>query len=414
MILNVRFRSIVMSNRRLNVGLVGGAGGFFATPHSKAIHLDGTRRITSVALSSDPGRAMQAADNWPYPVKGYVSYDIMIRQQAEIWPPGQTGHLDYIVIVTPNHAHFDPAMKAIKAGIPVFCEKPLCMNSREARALAKAVHKKGIPFAVAYTYLGHWMTRLAAFIVQSGLIGQVRWVDSSYLQEWLATSLETTAEGTGGKKQATWRTDPARAGLSGCGGDIVGTHAYRQVCYITGLHAESVKANLKAFVSGRKIDDHFTAYCYFNNGAEGLIRGSQIEHGHKNHLRTVIVGTKGSIEWDQEDAEKLHVFLPGQPERVYTRGAVNPGDGFLPKKMPLWLMNDVTLPPGHGEDFHDALARLHRGFEADVRKWGEGYKTRYSGFNWGYATVDDAAEDISFIEACVASSKKDGRRVLVR
>ena len=49
----------------------GGGGAFIANPHQKAIHFDGTRRVTSVALHPDPEIAMNEANNWPYPVKGY-------------------------------------------------------------------------------------------------------------------------------------------------------------------------------------------------------------------------------------------------------------------------------------------------------------------------------------------------------
>ncbi len=70
--------------------------------------------------------------------------------------------IDYALIVTPNHVHFDPAMKCIKAGIPVFCEKPLTVTLEESDQLVKAVKEAKIPFGVAHTYLGHWTTRFRA------------------------------------------------------------------------------------------------------------------------------------------------------------------------------------------------------------------------------------------------------------
>ncbi len=159
-----------MAKRPLNVGLVGGGkGAFIVQPHQKAIHFDGTRRVVAAALFPDPKVALEEAANWPYPIKGYGSYDEMIAAQASL-PADQK--LDYILIVTPNHVHYDPAMKAIKAGIPVFCEKPLCLNLHEANELVAAVSKAKIPFCVAHTYLGHWTSRLARYIVQSGLLGR--------------------------------------------------------------------------------------------------------------------------------------------------------------------------------------------------------------------------------------------------
>src|SRR5512138_254988 len=165
-----------MSNRPLNVGLVGGGkGAFIVHPHQKAIHFDGTRRVVAGALFPDPKIAMEEAEKWPYPIKGYGSYDEMIAAQKTL---PEDERLDYALIVTPNHVHYDPAMKCIKAGIPVFCEKPLTVTLEESDNLVALVHKKNIPFGVAHTYLGHWTSRLARHIVRGGLLGNIRWVDA--------------------------------------------------------------------------------------------------------------------------------------------------------------------------------------------------------------------------------------------
>ena len=387
-----------MSKTPLNVGLVGGGkGAFIVQPHQKAIHFDGTRRVVAAALFPDPKIALEEAANWPYPLKGYGSYDEMIAAGAK-----ENGEpkLDYIVIVTPNHVHYDPAMKAIKAGIAVFCEKPLCLNLREATDLVKAVRKYKVPFGVAHTYLGHWTSRFSRYIVRAGLLGEVRWVDSYYLQGWLATRLEAT-----GQMQAAWRTNPKLAGGSGCGGDI-GTHALMQLRFVTGLEVEAVSAHLETFVEGRPLDDHFTIYCKLNNGGKALVRASQVSIGHKNDLGIEIVGTKGTLRWRQEDPETITVHLPNQPDRVYWRAAVTPGDGFLPKDVPADLMSEPTIPPGHPEAFHDAYARLHRCFEADIRKWKAGAAFACDGSK--YANVEDGWTGIAFIETCLESSGKHG------
>lgn len=388
-----------MANRPLNVGLVGGGrGAFIVHPHQRAIHFDGTRRVVAGALFPDPKIALEEAEKWPYPIRGYGSYDEMIAANKDL-PEDQK--LDYILIVTPNHVHFDPAMKALKAGIAVFCEKPLCLNLKEATELVKMVRKTKIPFGVAHTYLGHWTSRLARYIVRKGLIGEVRWVDSYYLQGWLATKVEAT-----GLQQAVWRTDPKKAGGSGCGGDI-GTHALMQLRYVTGLEVTQVSAQLETFVEGRALDDHFTVYCKLSNGGRALVRASQVCIGHKNDLGIIVAGTKGTVEWRQEEPERLVVHLPNQPDRVYWRAAIAAGDGFLPKDEALEaLLKEPTIPSGHPEAFHDAFARLHRFFEADVRKWKAGEPFSSDGSN--YANVADGWMGIAFIETCLKSSAKKG------
>ena len=165
-----------MSQRPLNVGLVGGGGGaFIVQPHQRAIHFDGTRRVVAAALHPDPAVAKEETENWPYPIRGYGSYDEMISAEAAK-PIGE--RVDYFLIVTPNHVHFDPARKCIEAGFSVFCEKPLTVDSKEADDLVALTKKHKVPFGVAHTYLGHWTSRLARHIVRSGLLGEVRWVDS--------------------------------------------------------------------------------------------------------------------------------------------------------------------------------------------------------------------------------------------
>jgi predicted dehydrogenase len=385
------------SKKTLNVGLIGGGGGaFFAHPHQKAIHFDGTRRVTAAALRSNPDAALEDAANWSYPIKGYSSFDAMIAAQKDL---PESEQLDYVVVVTPNHAHFAPALQAIKAGIPVFCEKPLTLNHAEAQELVVAVEESKVPFAVAHTYLGHWSTRLARHIVQSGLIGDVRWVDSAYIQGWLAGKTEES-----GVQQAEWRTDPKKSGASNCGGDI-GTHALMQLRYVTGLEVAKLSARLEVFVGGRSLDDHFTSYCELSNGAKALVRASQICIGHKNDMSIEINGSLGSLVWRQEDAEAVKVMLQGQPDRIYWRGEVVAKDGFL-VDLPDDLMRQPTLPSGHVEGFHDALARLHRDFEADVRAYQAGEDFTCDGSK--YANVEDGRIGLAFIEAAVASSANDG------
>ncbi len=386
-----------MSPRVLNVGLIGGGGNaFIVHPHQKAIHVDGTRRVTCGALHPDPATALKEAASWPFPIQGYGSYDELIAGERRK-PVGE--RIDYALIVTPNHVHFDPARKLLEAGIPVFCEKPLTMTLAEAEALAALVRTTRIPFGVAHTYLGHWTTRLARHIVRTGLLGQVRWIDAYYIQGWLADRVEDT-----GSAQAVWRVDPRQAGASGCGGDI-GTHALMQLRYVTGLEVARLQAHLEVFAPNRRLDDHFTVYADLSNGGKALIRASQICIGHRNGLGIEVNGTTATLRWEQEDSERLVIHMPGQPDRAYWRGSVAANDGFL-KDLPADLMAEPTIPAGHAEGFHDAFARLHRCFEADVRAYLEGRPFACDGTK--YATVDDGVMGMRFISRAVESSATDG------
>ena len=390
-----------MSNRPLNVGLVGGGkGAFIVHPHQKAIHFDGTRRVVAGALFPDPKIALEEAANWPYPIKGYGSYDEMIAANATL-PEDQK--LDYILIVTPNFVHFDPAMKAMKAGIAVFCEKPLCLNLKEANDLVKTSRKLNVPFGVAHTYLGHWTSRFSRYIVRSGLLGDVRWVDSYYIQGWLATKLEAT-----GQQQAAWRVDPKRAGGSGCGGDI-GTHALMQLRYVTGLDVDAGLArSWRPSSKGRMLDDHFTIYCKLSNGGKALVRASQICIGHKNDLGIDVAGTKGTLRLAPGRAgEPSPSCLPNQPDRVYWRGAVTPGRRLPAQGRAGRPDGRADHPAGPSRGVPRRLrppAPLLRGRRAQV----EGRRKPSSCDGAKYANVEDGWMGIAFIETCVKSSEKKG------
>ena len=389
-----------MSNRVLQVGLIGGGGGaFIANPHQKAVHFDGTRRVVCGALHPDPKVAMEEAEAWPYPLKGYPTYDALIQEQAKL-PIGQ--RIDYALIVTPNFVHFDPAMKLIQAGIPVFCEKPLTITAAQAEQLAAAVEKNPVPFGIAHTYLGHWSSWFSRWIVNSGKLGPVRWVDAYYLQGWLAERAELK-----GSIQAEWRTDPAKAGASCCGGDI-GTHAYMQLRFVTGLEVTSVRGIVETFLPGRQLDDHFTTYCELSNGGRALIRATQIAIGNLNNLGIEVNCENGSLLWRQEESEKVVLRTSSGAERVYWRGAVPAHDEIL-GEVPQWLLSEPTIPAGHGEAFHDAFARLHREFEKDVRLYNDGKPFKCDGSR--YANVYDGLKHMKFVEAAVESSKNDSRPV---
>ena len=206
----------------------------------------------------------------------------------------------------------------------------------------KTSRKLGVPFGVAHTYIGHWTSRLARYIVRRGLLGDVRWVDSYYIQGWLATKVEDT-----GSQQASWRVDPKRAGGSGCGGDI-GTHALMQLRYVTGLEVTDVSAQLETFVEGRQLDDHFTVYCKLGNGGTRARAGVADLHRQQERPRhhggrdqghpAVVAGGAG---------ERSRSCCRASPTASTGAARCAPGDGFLPKDVPADLLAEPTIPSGH-------------------------------------------------------------------
>src|SRR5262249_17121722 len=202
------------------------------------------------------------------------------------------------------------AEAAAGAGIAVLCEKPLTTTLDEARRLHAAVASKHVPFVVAYTYTGFPMVMLARELVRDSAIGEVRKVEAWYPQGWRATKREAE-----GQKQASWRVDPAKAGASGCGGDI-GTHAYEFVRFVAGRHATRLRGRLKTFVPGRALDDDFTVLAELDNGGIATIAASQITIGAQKDNGFRVRGVPGRLQWGITD--------PNLPKRLPWGHALRP------------------------------------------------------------------------------------------
>ena len=371
---------------KLKVGMIGGGGpdSFFGMVHNRAIALDASRELVAGALRSNPEAAMSAADD--YGIAGYPTYQALLEAVQSGEQP-----LDYVTIVTPNFAHYEPAKAFLQAGIPVLCEKPITMTVAEAENLAQIVEREQVPFVLAHTYTGHPMMMLAKEMIHSGEIGQVRKVVAWYNQGWLATALEQT-----GQQQASWRTDPERTGISNCGGDI-GTHAFIAATWVTGLAVERVSARLNTFVEGRVLDDDFNVIGELENGGTALITATQIAVGYRNDNGFRVFGTKGSIEWHQERAECLLVRHGDGRDITYWIGA----EFDLPASVSSYL----RVPSGHHEDFFPALANLHTTMERLIRAR-RGEQDVPAAFP--HPGVEEGVAGMKFVAAAVESSNNSG------
>ena len=381
-----------MYQRKLRVGMVGGGGpaNFFGGPHRRAILMDNTAELTAGALRSRPDESIASARDLFF-TRGYGDWQSMIRDEANL---PESERIDYVTIVTPNDAHFGPADAAVRAGMGVICEKPLTTTLAEARRLQQAVEASEVPFGVAYTYTGFPMVMLARTLVQDGAIGSVRKVEAWYPQGWLANNLEAE-----GQKQAAWRVDPAKAGASGCGGDI-GTHAYEFVRFVGGASATKLSARLTTFVPGRALDDDFTVLAELDNGGIATIAASQITIGAQNDNGFRVSGSTGTIEWSITDHNVLKFYQGGEPVKLYRLGAEY-------KYFPSSIQPYIRTPSGHPEGFHEALANLHLSVQLKIRaRLGESVPAPFE-----HPGIKDGVAGMAFVEAAVASSGQDGKWV---
>jgi predicted dehydrogenase len=380
-------------NRKLRMGLVGGGqGAFIGRVHATAAILDNRASLVAGALSGDPAKAKASAPDYDIkPERAYASVKDMIAGEAKL---PESERIDFVSVATPNHTHFEIARGFAEAGFNVMCDKPMTFDLAQAEELAKIVQKTGVVFAVTHNYTGYPLVRQARDMVKAGELGEINAIRATYVQGWLRRRLEKDKQ-----KQASWRTDPSKSGAAGCFGDI-GTHAYNLARYITGLLPDQVSCTLKTFEEGRALDDYGTAVIRFQNGALGTVTASQISHGRENDLWIEVDGTKGALEWHQEEPNKMLVRVNGQPHRLFTR---DPNAPFMTDS----AKGSCRLPSGHPEAFLEAFANIYTAAYADMIHRATGKKVDAA--KSLYPNVADGVDGMNFITQSVASSKKDGQ-----
>jgi len=369
------------SLRRLRAGLVGGGrGAFIGAVHRIAVELDGQALLVAGALSADAATARASAADW-FLERAYASYTDMAAAEA-----AAADGIDFVIIATPNDLHFPVARAFLEAGIHVVCDKPLALNVAEGEALARLVESRATLFALTHAYTGYPAVRQARDMVRSGQLGALRKVMVEYTQDWLMEPLEAR-----GNKQAAWRTDPARAGLSGCVGDI-GTHAANLLEFVTGTPIEALCADLSAFVAGRRLDDDANILLRLQGGAKGTLVCSQIACGEENRLALRVYGSQAGLEWQQQEPNTLLYKPAGRPwERLLA------GQSYLGAA----ARAASRVPAGHPEGYLEAFANLYRAFMADVRRVALGQTPACD-----YPGVREGLRGLRFVAQAVASSQR--------
>ncbi|WP_421724203.1 Gfo/Idh/MocA family protein [Bauldia sp.] len=387
----VEGRSDATAGGRIRLGMVGGGqGAFIGAVHRLAARMDGEYELVAGALSSNKKRALESAKELGLdPDRSYGSYEDMAKAEAAR-PDG----IEAVAIVTPNHVHAPAAKAFLKAGINVICDKPLTTNAKDAKELVRLVNKTGLIFGLTHNYTGYPMARQARAMVAAGELGDIRVVQAEYAQDWLTEKVEAS-----GQKQAKWRTDPKQSG-GGAIGDIA-THAYNIACFVSGLTIDSICADMTSFVKGRKVDDNDNILLRWKGGARGMLWASQVAVGRENGLVLRIYGSKGSLEWHQEDPNYLWFARFGEPPQRITRGG--PGSDENAGRV-------TRVPSGHPEGYLEGFANVYTEIARAIRAQRTGKKPDPAIL---YPTVEDGLAGVQFIEAATKSSQKGATWVKV-
>lgn len=372
--------------RKLRMGMVGGGkDAFIGAVHRLAAFMDGQIELVCGALSinkevgQESGRMLFLPEE-----RTYATYEEMIENESRL-PEGQ--RMDFVTIVTPNFAHFAPAMAALDAGFHVVIEKPITLSLEEAKQLAHKVEQTGLILCLTHTYTGYPMVKHARSMVTKGALGKIRKVYVSYKQGWLSRLSERE-----GNAQAAWRTDPTKSGKAGAMGDI-GTHAFNLAEYITGLQVTELCSDLNIFVDGRALDDDGSVLLKFTNGAKGVLSASQIAAGEENNLSIHVYGEEGGLEWHQQEPNTLLVRWLDKPTEI-----LRTGTGFVSDI----AKHNSRTPGGHPEGYLEAFANIYRNFTLAL-------SARINGNDFDktlveFPSVEEGIRGMAFIENVVKSN----------
>ncbi|MCH2207625.1 MAG: Gfo/Idh/MocA family oxidoreductase [Lentisphaerales bacterium] len=375
----------------INVGIIG-------VDFIGAVHIEALRRLPGVNVkaiaSSNLERAEQNAKNLAID-EFYGDWRQLLKDEA----------IDVVHIATPNNQHFDQVKAAIAAGKHVMCEKPLTMNSKEAKEVFDDAESKGIIHGVNFNIRFYPLMHQLKEMISKGELGRIHTVSGSYQQDWLL--LET---------DYNWRLESAKSGDSRAVADI-GSHWMDLAEFVSGQKIDEVCADFKTIHPVRKkplkevetysgkmlqpedyadveidTEDYASVLLNFENGAGGVFTVSQCAAGRKNRAYLEIHGTKKSIAWDSELCNQLWVGSRESMNSLLLRDA---------SLMHSESHKTVDYPGGHNEGFPDTFKQLYKDFYKDVAL---GSKSDSS----TYATFKDGIRELQLTERIVESNEKRG------
>jgi predicted dehydrogenase len=371
------------------MGMIGGGkDAFIGAIHRIAANMDGMVELVCGALSInaeiaiDSGRSLFLAED-----RIYTNYEEMLEKESQL---PKDKRMDFVTIVTPNFAHFAPAMMALDKGFHVVIEKPITLTLEEAKQLEEKVKSSGLVLCLTHTYTGYPMVKQAKEMINEGIIGKVRKVTVEYRQGWLSKLSERE-----GNQGAAWRTDPKKGGKSAVMGDI-GTHAFNLVEYMTGLQVTQLCADLGTVVEGRQSDDDGAVLLKFNNGARGALLASQVAAGEENNLTIKVDGEEGGLEWHQQEPNTLLLKWLDKPTEVLRAGSAY---------LSAMARHNSRTPGGHPEGYLEAFGNIYRNFalalSASINS------NSQPNPNIDFPSVEEGIRGMAFVESAIASAESD-------
>ena len=370
-----------MNTNKLSLGIVGGGPkSWIGHVHRISARFDDKYEIVAgvfsrnAKLSINFGKTLGISKD-----RCYSTFKEMALKESK-----RNDGIQVVSIMTPPSSHQIIAEKFIEKNINIISDKPFAGNLDQAKKLYKKIKSnKKIKYALTHNYSAYPMVREAKVLIEKGKIGKIEYVNVEYIQDW---SGGTKINVRNAKKKLKWKIDNKIVGASAVLNEI-GTHAYHLATYISGLKGEKIFADIKQISKKIKMDDNAQVMINFTNGAKGMFWTSVMAKGGVYGLRIRVFGSKGSLEWVQNDPNYLKLNPDKGAVRYLERGFHN---AELSKKF-------SRIKFGHPEGYLDAFANIYREFAESLKNKS---KKRYF-----YPNEDQGLETAKFINACKVSSK---------
>ena len=375
------------------MGMVGGGqGAFIGAVHRIAASLDGEIELVCGAFNSTKEKSISSGlALYLEESRCYETYDEMFKQELLL---PEDKRMEFVAIVTPNHLHFPVAKLAIEHGFHVMSDKPATLSLSEAVELKTVLEKHNVLYGLTHTYNGYPLIKQAKHLIEQGELGNIVKIVVEYSQGWLASKNDENS------KQASWRLDPEKSGISCCMGDI-GVHAANLAEYVSGLNIRDICADLTSTVDGRMLDDDGAVLLKFSNGAKGVLLASQISVGDENNLKLRIYGDKKSIEWCHLSPNTLWLKSNNEPTQQI-RAGVGP--------MCHAAQQAMRTPAGHSEGYLEAFANIYLNFAHQIRAYQKHEICDNHTFDkqaFDVPGIDEAIRGMAFIESAVKASRSE-------
>jgi predicted dehydrogenase len=242
-----------------------------------------------------------------------------------------------VSITAPNFLHREIGVGMAQAGKHIWIEKPVGLNTADARAVADAVEQAGVQGAVGFNYRNPPAVAAAREMIRGGELGSITHVRFRFFSDYAAHP----------QGALTWRYERDRGG-SGVLGDLA-SHGVDLAWYLLG-DIEALIADTTIFLPQRarptggataghtratgemgpvENEDYVCCLLRFASGARGVLEASRVSVAEQNNYGFDVHGTKGAVFWDFRRMNELGVSLG----TVYQDQAVS----------------TVYVGPGHGE-----------------------------------------------------------------